>query len=68
MALLNPVKGRPRSPKTRKQLAVRIDADMLERLDKFVEKLSADNNGLIITRSNALRVIMNAGLNVLEGS
>jgi hypothetical protein len=49
-------------------LSVRLDASEIERLDAVAVVLAARAHGARITRSNALRVVVEAGLDALEAT
>ncbi|MBF0548628.1 MAG: hypothetical protein HQM08_29630 [Candidatus Riflebacteria bacterium] len=39
-------------------IAFRIQADLLEKLERFIRKMKRDNPGLPITRASAIRMIV----------
>lgn len=49
-----------------KPIPVRLDDETLSRLDALAEAMSERTGGAAITRANALRAALNAGLQVLE--
>lgn len=51
---------------TTQPVALRIPADLLERVDRHQERLRASVEGLRVTRSDAVRALLAAGLDAAE--
>jgi hypothetical protein len=56
--------ARKNEPTEKTQIAVRLDADLIARLDAVAAKLSRP--GLDVTRADAIRVALEAGLRAIE--
>jgi hypothetical protein len=50
------------------QIGLRVPRGWLKRADKIAERISKDNNGVAITRADAMRAAIARGLNELEKS
>jgi predicted DNA-binding protein len=48
------------------QLAFRVPADLVQRLDAHAERLSRDNPGLEFTRTDAVRTLLTRALDEIE--
>ena len=57
-----PKRGRPKKTKIMDPLAVRLPNDLISNIDIYVEKLQNDFPGLNITRADAIRRLLTAGL------
>ena len=63
MGLLEtPKRGRPKKDTIMDTLAVRLPDDLVGQIDAYVAKLQADLPGLNITRADAIRQLLAAGL------
>jgi predicted transcriptional regulator len=63
MSLLETRKrGRPKKETVMDTLAIRLPDDLVEQLDKYVERLQEDLPGLNITRADAIRQLLAVGL------
>ena len=63
MSLLETRKrGRPKKETVMDTLAIRLPDDLVEQLDKYVERLQEDLPGLNITRADAIRQLLTVGL------
>jgi metal-responsive CopG/Arc/MetJ family transcriptional regulator len=51
-----------------KQIYVRLDDELLGRIDRYAEKLAAKQPGLKPSRSDAIRVLLYKGLDAEEES
>lgn len=60
MGTLNPVNAQKLAT------SMRLDADLVDRLDRVAEAMSERAAGLPVNRSNAARVALERGLDVLE--
>jgi len=58
-----PKRGRPKKNTIMDTLAVRLPHDLVNQIDIYVEKLQTDFPGLNITRADAIRQLLTAGLN-----
>ena len=58
-----PKRGRPKKNTIMDTLAVRLPHDLVNQIDVYVEKLQTDFPGLNITRADAIRQLLTAGLN-----
>ena len=68
MGLLEtPKRGRPKKDVTMDTLAVRLPDDLVEQIDAYVGNLQEDLPGLNITRADAIRQLLTAGLKVENG-
>ena len=56
--------ARKNEPTEKTQIAVRLDGDLIARLDAVAAKLSRP--GLDVTRADAIRVALEAGLRAIE--
>ena len=50
----------------RTQLAIRMERELLERVDQVAEQLAARFPGMNTSRSDVVRILINRGLEVLE--
>jgi hypothetical protein len=50
-----------------KLTAMRLPEDLLERIDRYVEKLNRAHPGLNINRTDAVRTLLTLGLDTTEG-
>ncbi len=63
MSLLETRKrGRPKKETVMDTLAIRLPDDLVEQLNKYVERLQEDLPGLNITRADAVRQLLAVGL------
>ena len=63
MGLLEtPRRGRPRKDSVMDTLAVRLPDDLVGQVDQYMEQLRADLPGLNISRADAIRQLLAAGL------
>ncbi len=58
-----PKRGRPKKNTIMDTLAVRLPHDLVNQIDNYVDKLQTDFPGLNITRADAIRQLLTAGLN-----
>ena len=58
-----PKRGRPKKNTIMDTLAVRLPHDLVNQIDIYVDKLQTDFPGLNITRADAIRQLLTAGLN-----
>ena len=58
-----PKRGRPKKNTIMDTLAVRLPHDLVSQIDIYVKKLQLDFPGLNITRADAIRQLLTAGLN-----
>lgn len=58
-----PKRGRPKKNTIMDTLAVRLPHDLVNQIDIYVDKLQRDFPGLNITRADAIRQLLTAGLN-----
>ena len=58
-----PQRGRPKKNTIMNTLAVRLPNDLIIEIDLYVSKLQTDFPGLNITRADAIRQLLTAGLN-----
>ena len=58
-----PKRGRPKKNTIMDTLAVRLPHDLVSQIDFYVDKLQRDFPGLNITRADAIRQLLTAGLN-----
>lgn len=49
-----------------KQVAFRLEEELLARLDRYAERLAAENPGMRFTRADALRVLLTRALDEAE--
>ena len=56
-------RGRPKKNTIMDTLAVRLPHDLVNQIDIYVDKLQTDFPGLNITRADAIRQLLTAGLN-----
>lgn len=59
-----PKRGRPPAAKTMQQIAIRLDSDVLDRVDRLVDELSSPL--VRAERSTLLRAIIDRGLDIME--
>jgi len=65
MGLLEtPRRGRPKKDSVMDTLAVRLPDDLVGQVDQYMEQLRADLPGLNISRADAIRQLLAAGLKV----
>lgn len=63
MGLLEtPRRGRPKKDSVMDTLAVRLPDDLVGQVDQYMEQLRADLPGLNISRADAIRQLLAAGL------
>ena len=62
--LETPRRGRPKKDAVMDTLAVRMPDDLVERLDDYIERFQKAFPGLNITRADAIRQLLNTGLEV----
>ena len=56
--------GRPKKENPLgKQIAIRVDDELLKKLDAYVEQLREEHPGLLVSRASAIRRLMILGLN-----
>lgn len=48
------------------QTAIRLDNDLIERIDQYRRDKEEENPGLEISRSSAIRMLLNKGLDLVE--
>ena len=52
---------------TPKPIYIRLDEALLARIDQFAERMNAQQPGLKLNRSDAIRVLIHKGLEATEG-
>lgn len=50
------------------QLAIRLPAELMTRIDRHVERMNVDNPGLGATRTLAVRVLVTSALDLIEAA
>ena len=59
-------RGRPRKIETMDTLAVRLPDDLVERIEKYCERLKADLPGFNVSRADAVRQLLTIGIQAEE--
>lgn len=49
------------------QTAFRLPNDLIERLDRYVDKLNADSPGIELSRADVVRMLLTKGLDAADG-
>lgn len=59
-------KGRPAKNKPTQQIAVRVELDLLKRIDSYVKQIEENVRGMKVTRAEAVRSLLLYALGSIE--